>query len=220
MIIYGHTPQTKAWLTCLFYELALHPECIPILQEEVDGVFDGPEAPDATTLRKLEYLNAVINETLRLHPPVPSGVQRMTSPEGMTIGDTFIPGNTIVQAPAHALTRDGRYFDRPEEFVPERWTSKPELVKDERAFVPFSTGRYSCIGKQLGPMEIRHVSSQILRRYNVALAPGQTPAAFLQGKQDTFTLQLAPLNMVFPLRKGNGSVFQEFQEFQKEVALR
>ncbi|KAH7009562.1 benzoate 4-monooxygenase cytochrome P450 [Ilyonectria destructans] len=200
VIAVAGSDTTAATLTCLFYELALHPECIPILQEEVDGVFDGPEAPDATTLRKLEYLNAVINETLRLHPPVPSGVQRMTSPEGMTIGDTFIPGNTIVQVPAYALTRDGRYFDRPEEFVPERWTSKPELVKDERAFVPFSTGRYSCIGKQLGLMEIRHVASQILRRYNVALAPGQTPSAFLQGKQDTFTLQLAPLDMVFPLR--------------------
>lgn len=49
-------------------------------------------------------------------------------------------------------------------------------------------------------MEIRHVASQILRRYNVALAPGQTPSAFLQGKKDTFTLQLAPLDMVFPLR--------------------
>lgn len=101
----SNSDTTAATLTCLFYELALHPECIPILQEEVDGVFDGPEAPDATTLRKLEYLNAVINETLRLHPPVPSGVQRMTSPEGMTIGDTFIPGNTIVQVPAYALTR-------------------------------------------------------------------------------------------------------------------
>lgn len=49
-------------------------------------------------------------------------------------------------------------------------------------------GRYSCIGKQLGLMELRYVVAQIVRQYDVGLAPGQAAKAFLDGKKDTFTL--------------------------------
>lgn len=62
-------------------------------------------------------------------------------------------------------------------------------------------GRSSCVGKQLGLMEVRYVTAQIVRRYNVNLAPGQTPKAFLDGKRDTFTLALGELNLVFEPRK-------------------
>lgn len=60
-------------------------------------------------LSKLKYLQAVVDESMRLHPAVPSGVQRITPPEGMMIGETFIPGNTIVQIPTYTVAR-GQYF--------------------------------------------------------------------------------------------------------------
>jgi len=62
-------------------------------------------------------------------------------------------------------------------------------------------GPYSCIGKQLALMELRYVVAQIVHRYDVALAPGMTEKAFLDGKRDTFTLALGPLNLVFTDRK-------------------
>lgn len=58
-----------------------------------------------SAVSELPYLDAVINETLRLHPPVPSGLQRITPPEGLFIGETFVPGNTVVQAPSHTMFR-------------------------------------------------------------------------------------------------------------------
>lgn len=61
-------------------------------------------------------------------------------------------------------------------------------------------GRTSCIGKQLGLMELRAVASQIVRKYDVSLAPGQDPQAFLDGRRDTFTLALGPLHLVFKPR--------------------
>jgi cytochrome P450 len=61
-------------------------------------------------LAKLPHLNAVINETLRLHPPVPSGVQRKTPPEGIKLGETHIPGNTVIQIPFHTLFRGSSRF--------------------------------------------------------------------------------------------------------------
>lgn len=108
-------------------------------------------------LSQLAYLDAVINETLRMHPPVPSGVQRMTPPDGLRIGETFVPGNTIVQIPTHTMfrgvcsfshfsdlfssrTADARFFENPDEFIPERWTTRKELTKDASIFVPFSSG--------------------------------------------------------------------------------
>ncbi|KAK4550276.1 hypothetical protein LTR36_003243 [Oleoguttula mirabilis] len=94
-----------ATLTCLFFQLAEAPECLATLQQEIDDAFNKSDNADSADLWKLPYLDAVINETLRLHPPVPSGVQRMTPTEGFQIGDTFIPGDCIVQVPTYTMHR-------------------------------------------------------------------------------------------------------------------
>lgn len=97
---------TAATLTCLFYNLATHPEVYKTLQREVDTFFAGEEAgPDTGSLGKLEYLQACIDESLRLFPPVASGLQRQTPPQGIHAAGRFIPGNTIVMTPTYALCR-------------------------------------------------------------------------------------------------------------------
>ncbi|KAH7009661.1 benzoate 4-monooxygenase cytochrome P450 [Ilyonectria destructans] len=201
LIVVAGSDTTAASLTCLFFELATNPEVCGRLQEEVDRYFTERNDADHLALSKLKYLQACIDESLRLHPPVPSGLQRMTPPQGLQVGDVFIPGDTIVQIPAHTLYRDKRLFDQPNEFIPERWTSQPELTKDASVFHPFSMGRYSCVGKQLGLMELRYVTSQVLRRYDVKLAPGRTPEQFLGGLKDGFTLASPGLNLVLTARK-------------------
>ncbi|KXJ87560.1 benzoate 4-monooxygenase cytochrome P450 [Microdochium bolleyi] len=203
LIAVAGSDTTAAVLTCLFFHLATDPSALRTLQKEVDAAYNAAgtdTTPDSVALGKLEYLNAVINETIRLHPPVPSGLQRLTPAEGLKVGDVFIPGDTIVQVPSHTIFRDERYFVKPDDFIPERWTDKPELTKNGSVFAPFGYGRYSCIGKQLGLMEIRYVTSEIARRYDVKLAPGQSAQAFLKGKRDTFTLSLGELNLVFDKR--------------------
>lgn len=61
-------------------------------------------------------------------------------------------------------------------------------------------GRFSCVGKQLGLMEVRRVTALIARKYDVALAPGQTKEAFLGGLRDNFTLATPALDLVFSPR--------------------
>lgn len=96
---------TAAALTCLLYELACHPQIVETLRIELDQYYTDNEQPAQASLSKLEYLQACIDESLRLHPPVPSGLQRMTPPQGLQLGDEFIPGNTVVVVPTYTLQR-------------------------------------------------------------------------------------------------------------------
>ncbi|CCF34289.1 benzoate 4-monooxygenase cytochrome P450 [Colletotrichum higginsianum] len=200
LIIIAGSDTTSATLTCLIFELAQHKEHAQRLREEIDDYFAHNENPEHLSLSKLQFLQACIDETLRLHPTVPSGLQRMTPPEGMEIDGTFIPGDTIVQVPNHTMFRDERIFPQPDEFIPERWTTRPELSRNPEAFVPFNTGKHSCVGKQLGLMELRYVASQIVSRYDIELAPGQTRKAFVEHQKDGFTLSLPPCQVVFKPR--------------------
>jgi cytochrome P450 len=104
-MIWYVSDTTAASLTAIFYNLALNPQILTKLQREVDELFKANETPDSGALGKLEYLQAVIDEALRLHPPVPSGLQRLTPAEGVTIGNTFIPGDTIVYLPSYTMYR-------------------------------------------------------------------------------------------------------------------
>jgi cytochrome P450 family 628 len=93
--------STAAALTHLFFQLVHEPELVLRLQQQFDAL------PNLAhdNLQTVELLDAVINETLRLHPPVPSGTQRVTPPQGLRIGDNFIPGDVIVQVPSHTVFR-------------------------------------------------------------------------------------------------------------------
>ena len=107
LIVVAGSDTTAATLTCLFLQLATNPTVLKTLQAEIDDYYSskGGLGFESTSLAKLPYLDAVVSETLRLHPAVPSGVQRMTPPKGLQIGDTFVPGNTIVQIPTHTIQR-------------------------------------------------------------------------------------------------------------------
>jgi hypothetical protein len=151
---------TAEVLTTLFFELSQHQDQIPKLRDELDTYFATTPITDPVTLGKLEHLNAVITEAMRLHPPVAGGTQRQTPKEGLTIGGTYIPGETIVQVPLHTLFRgmlscgevyqisasnyfplaDERLFLKHDEFIPERWTTRPELNVNTAPFQPFSIG--------------------------------------------------------------------------------
>ncbi|KAJ5180127.1 cytochrome P450 oxidoreductase [Penicillium capsulatum] len=176
---------SSATFTNALFHLAKNPSLAKELQ------FQLATLPDLSNdqLARIDLLDALIYETLRLHPVIPSGLQRMTPPEGIMIGKKYIPGDVMVRIPMHTLFR--------EEFIPERWTTRPELVKDASAWMPFGGGPYACVGKQFALMEIRRVIADILVRYDISFAPTQTEAAFLGGQKDTFTLVAAPLDLIF-----------------------
>jgi len=128
---------TGATLANIIYYLTSNPKVYQRLQKEVDE-----ESSNGGDPTQVPYIDAIINETLRLKPAVPGGMGRLTPPEGLTVDEVFIPGNIIVIAPQHVIQREKRNFDRALEFLPERWMDEgKEMYKDERAFFPFSLGR-------------------------------------------------------------------------------
>ncbi|KAI7769317.1 hypothetical protein LZL87_011847 [Fusarium oxysporum] len=203
LIAVAGSDTTSVTLTCLFYLLATNKDACIRLQEEIDNLFSSSSRPNHSSFSKLTYLQACIDETLRLFPPVPSGLQRMTPPEGLRVGDIFVPGDTIVTVPSYTLYRDERYFTAPDDFVPERWMTKPEMVKADSVFAPFSVGRYACVGKQLGLMEVGYATCIILHRFDICLAGegASSKLAFLKGLEDHFTLDAPELKMVLTARK-------------------
>ncbi|KAG5785910.1 hypothetical protein H9Q73_000491 [Fusarium xylarioides] len=200
LIVIAGSDTTSSSTTCLLHHLALHPDVLAKLQAEIDGYKSTHDEYDLVSLSKLQYLQACIDESLRLYPVVPSGVPRMTPPEGLQLDDVYIPGDTIIHNPSYTMYRDGRCFEKPNDFIPERWTTRPELIKDASVYAPFSTGRGVCAGKQLGLMEMRYVLMDILSRYDMAFAPGTNPQAFIDGLRDCYTLELPRLDMVFTPR--------------------
>jgi tryprostatin B 6-hydroxylase len=232
LIIVAGSDTTAATLTFLFYHLAIEPGLISRLREEVETlVGDANSKIEHQHLQSASLLNACINETLRLHPPVPSGLYRKTPPEGVYIGDEWIPGNTTIQIHLYSMARGKssiiplfcviiRYYHRinverladdfvcspdesnfvmAEQFIPERFSSQPDLVKNKDAFAPFSIGPYGCIGKNLAYMEIRLLTAQLITRFDVSLAPGEDGTDLLNSV-DHFTIGLKPINMIFTRR--------------------
>lgn len=101
--------RTAATLSYLMYHLASKPEWQKKLRAELNKIKHDNKLterlfPDQY-LKDNDLFNGLINETLRLNPPVPSGVFRMTPPEGVNVGSTYIPGNTTIQMPMYAMSR-------------------------------------------------------------------------------------------------------------------
>jgi cytochrome P450 len=132
----------------------MHPSKYHKLQLEIDKIQlphnkDNPSissaAFNACQVSELPYLDAVINEVLRLKPASPSGQPRETPPEGLQIDEVRVPGNVIITVPQHSIQRDERNFADANEFRPERWINEDSEVHREAAFFPFCIGGLSLI---------------------------------------------------------------------------
>jgi tryprostatin B 6-hydroxylase len=97
--------------------------------------------------------------------------------------------------PCLPIPIDETIYPRATEFIPERWYSSPDLIKDQKATAPFSIGPYNCIGKPLAMMNIRVTLAEVVMRYELSFASDRLDpiAEFEEGMSDHFTLQPGPL---------------------------
>jgi cytochrome P450 len=126
-----------------------NPDKMRKLQEEVDSVMstqlddspdgDAPTVASYDQIKSLPYLRAVIDESLRLYPPISHGLPRETPKEGTMIMDQWVSGNTTVSVSEYVAHRDPSVFGRPESFVPERLLGEQGRALQSR-FITFSAG--------------------------------------------------------------------------------
>ncbi|KAJ5369769.1 benzoate 4-monooxygenase cytochrome P450 [Penicillium cataractarum] len=161
---------TAIALTNVLYYLIKHPAALSKLRMEVDGALSGGKVAPFTKVKSLPYLKACLDESLRLSPPVPRGLERKTPPEGMKILGKQIAGGITVSVPAYIAHRDPSLFSEPDEYIPERWLGESEEPKDMRAaFIPFTTGARACLGRNITMMEQQILIATLVHRYDFAL---------------------------------------------------
>ena len=171
LIFAGHETTAHA-LTWAWYLLATHPDKADELFCELDGTLQGRQI-EVDDLPSLPYLEMVVKETMRLIPSVWSYAREPQ--RDIQIGDYVFPKGSPLFVSPFVLGRDARYYDRPEEYRPERWTREFERSLPRGAYVPFAGGPRVCLGKQFAMMEMRMVLGTLIQRIKPRLQPGFEP---------------------------------------------
>lgn len=155
----------------ILYWATKTPGVVEKLQCELDvAIPTGTAIPSYDMVKDLPYLRSVINETLRIHSTSSLGLPRVVpvSSTGITIlGHHFAPG-TVLSVPAYTVHHAAEIWGPDvESFVPERWERLTDAQKD--AFIPFSYGPRSCVGRNVAEMELALIIGTAFRRYEFDL---------------------------------------------------
>lgn len=178
-MIFAGSETTAISLSSVFYFLLKNPRVYAKLMQELDdAVANGTIESRPNKIvswsesQKLPYLDAVIQESFRLHPAAGLILERIVPPQGMDILGEFIPGGTIVGCNAWVLHRRPEVFGLDvDTFRPERWIeASPAKQKEMRGTMfQFGAGARTCIGKNISLLEVYKLVPSFLRRFEVSL---------------------------------------------------
>ncbi len=163
MLIAGHDTST-ALLSWALYALSSRPDIQAKAQAEIDATL-GENPPDYAGIGQLPYLEQVINETLRMYPPIHLGSR--IAARDLEFKDYRIAAGRRVLYSIYLVHRDPRYWRNPGEFMPERFA--PEQTRQPYTFLPFGGGARNCIGMAFAQVEAKVVLARILQQYDLAL---------------------------------------------------
>tara|TARA_Y100001954_G_scaffold86756_1_gene95101 strand:- start:10713 stop:12059 length:1347 start_codon:yes stop_codon:yes gene_type:complete len=198
LIIAGHETTSNA-LVWTFFHLSKNTsekdKIQKLLDREIKGLF-----PSFKELELLDYLRQIINESLRLSPPVWL-ITRKSIKENILGGHKIKPGQMIVFSP-YFIHRNEKYWKNAADFRPDRFDKNKKIEKD--AFLPFGLGPHTCIGSNLSMMQMSLFLSVLLKSFDWSCI-GSFPKPFL-----SFTMGVKDGPMVIlKKRKRVKSVFPE-----------
>ncbi|KAK1992305.1 cytochrome P450 [Colletotrichum falcatum] len=172
-IIIAGSETTSTALAGITYFLATHPDVMKKLCDEVRTSFATEDDIDMQSVQKLRYMSAVINEGMRMFPPVATGVPRKVFNGGGVFLGQFVPEGTLVQVWHWSVYHSPENFAFPDSFIPERWLDDDARFANDRkeAFQPFSVGPRSCIGMNLAHAEMRFILAKLIWNFDIKLHP-------------------------------------------------
>jgi len=167
-LLAGHE-TTAVSMSWTWYLLSQHPEAAEKLRNELNEKLGG-QTPQLEDLARLPYTDKVIRESMRLFPPAWS-LARTTAKEIELDGYRLPVGANVVMSP-WIMHRDPRFFERPDEFDPDRWTAQTLQHLPRFAYFPFGGGPRLCIGAAFAMMEANLLLATIAQRFQLDLVPG------------------------------------------------
>jgi cytochrome P450 len=208
LLVAGHETSSNG-LSWLLYLLSSRPDCLERMRQEFDSVL-GDAPLSHADVPKFEFTTQVIQEGLRLYPPF-----WMIDREAVAddrVGDIEIPRGSTVIVYVYGAHHAPNYWESPESFAPERFIKGSEKQRTPFTYLPFGGGPRVCIGNQYAMLQILMILSDVLRRYDFQLVPGQTiearPMVILRPKHGirmTFT-EAVPRDLSSPSLHPVGNV--------------
>lgn len=170
LLFAGHDTTTST-IAFMFYELARHPEIAQALRDELTReVGSGAPEPEQLMSGRLELLEMVQDETLRMYPPAWIGARKAIRTYEFA-GQT-VPGRAYVSYSSWVSHHLPHVFAEPREFRPDRFRPAVKATLPKGAYVPFGGGSRTCIGMRFGQLEVKAIAAALVRRFEFELEPG------------------------------------------------
>ncbi|WP_156723581.1 cytochrome P450 [Streptomyces apocyni] len=164
----GH--ETTAVSLCwTLLSIANHPSVQEELDSEVERVLGGGP-PDAENADALAYTQRVVDESLRMHPPIWIFPRAAAGPDTLD-GYAIEAGSSVLLSPL-VSHHNPRYWDNPLAFDPSRFTPSAVRERPRMAYFPFGAGPRQCVGNSMALLELRTIVAMINQRFKVSMIPG------------------------------------------------
>ncbi|KAL1465041.1 hypothetical protein WDU94_004636 [Cyamophila willieti] len=189
----GHD-TTSMSLCWTLYLLAANQDVQDKIVSEIEDIFGSLECNEIQNehLKKMEYLEKVIKESLRLYPSVPY-ISRWLEYD-LQLGEFTIPAQSNIAIVTYWLHRNSEIYPDPEKFDPERFSKENSAARHSFAYIPFSAGPRNCIGQRFAMLEEKVVLIQLLRKFKFEAIPNQDKVKCYIG------VVLRPLDNMLPVR--------------------
>ncbi|XP_059190006.1 cytochrome P450 3A40-like [Centropristis striata] len=167
IFLFAGYETSSSSLSFLAYNLARNPDVMKRLQKEVDSTFPNKAPVEYQAMMQMEYLDGVINESLRIYPIV-TRLERVAK-ASVEINGVVIPKDMVVMVPTWSLHRDPELWPEPEEFKPERFSRENKERIDPYTYMPFGAGPRNCIGMRFALVMMKLAVVEILQRYSFSV---------------------------------------------------
>lgn len=154
-------------LEWILARMVLHPDIQTKAQGEIDQVVGRFRQVSDSDIQNLPYLQAIIKESLRMHPPGPLLSWARLAIHDVHVGSDFIPAGTTAMVNMWAITHNEKIWSEAEKFKPERFMEEEDvsIMGSDLRLAPFGSGRRVCPGKALGLATVQLWLAQLLQNF-------------------------------------------------------
>jgi cytochrome P450 len=167
-MLFAGSETTSLMLGWTWYLLSMHPEVEQRLHAQLNEVLGGRQ-PTIDDLPKLPYVRMVLQESMRLYPPVWS-IFRKAHLDDEIGGYDVLAGATVIVSP-YTMHRHPDYWEKPEQFYPEHFATEAVEQRLRHVYIPFGGGQHHCLGSHFAMLEGQLVVAAIAQRYRIRPIP-------------------------------------------------